>query len=38
MVHDYVDVLTPVIARAYDKRAGGYRDLGFAPGTEVWIK
>nr|WP_254456052.1 DEAD/DEAH box helicase [Paeniglutamicibacter quisquiliarum] len=35
VVHDYIDVLTPVIARAYDKRSAGYRELGFsaAPGT-----
>jgi superfamily II DNA or RNA helicase len=38
VVHDYIDVLTPVIARAYDNRSPGYRDLGFAPGTEVRIK
>ncbi|WP_255557225.1 DEAD/DEAH box helicase [Paeniglutamicibacter sp. Y32M11] len=29
MIHDYIDVLTPVIARAYDKRAPGYATLGF---------
>ncbi|MFL4477354.1 TOTE conflict system archaeo-eukaryotic primase domain-containing protein [Paeniglutamicibacter sp. ORCA_105] len=40
VVHDYVDVLTPVIARAYDKRAGGYRDLGFspAPGSDTGVQ
>ncbi len=40
VVHDYVDVLTPVIARAYDKRAGGYKDLGFSPaaGTDMHIR
>lgn len=31
VVHDYVDVRTPVIARAFEKRSGGYRDLGFSP-------
>ncbi|MGB9034545.1 MAG: DEAD/DEAH box helicase family protein [Paeniglutamicibacter sp.] len=33
VVHDYVDVRTPVIARAYDKRSAGYRELGFEPVT-----
>lgn len=31
VVHDYVDVLTPVIARAYEKRSPGYKELGFTP-------
>ena len=28
-VHDYVDVLVPVLARMYDERCRAYASLGF---------
>lgn len=29
IVHDYVDVAVPVLARMFDERAIGYKSLGF---------
>ena len=31
VVHDYVDVEVPTLARMYNERARGYASLGFRP-------